>query len=324
MAENINKQGISEKIMFQESILLKHHSNYKIGGLARYFFEAKNIEEIIKAVEEARRIKIPIFILGGGTNVLFSDEDFEGLILKPNVQLLEKENDLIRVGAGISITQLLDYLITNGLSGLEWAAGLPGTLGGAVRGNAGCFGGETQMIIKEIVSLDISGPQIKIIRRSKDDCDFGYRSSIFKINKGKEIIIEAALIFKKGDKKSIQAISDENINYRKQRQPLEYPNIGSIFKNVNLEEVVENQRKNFESVIKTDPFPVVPAAHLISEAGLRGISYGGAMISPKHPNFIVNILNASANDVKNLIQLAKKEVKKKFGLNLEEEIEQLS
>lgn len=316
-------------MIFQEGVKLNLHSNYKIGGLARYFFEAKNIEEIIKAVEEAHRIKIPIFILAGGTNILFGDEGFEGLILKPDIQFIKKENNLVRVGAGISITQLLDYLITNGLSGLEWAAGLPGSLGGAIRGNAGCFGGETQMIIKEIVSLDISGPQIKIIRRSKDDCDFGYRSSIFKRQpfgklRASEIIIEAALIFKKGDKKSMQAISDENINYRKQRQPLEYPNIGSIFKNVNLEEVVENQRKNFESVIKTDPFPVVPAAHLISEAGLRGISYGGAMISPKHPNFIVNILNASANDVKNLIQLAKKEVKKKFGLNLEEEIEQLS
>lgn len=310
--------------MFEENVLLKNHSNYKIGGLARYFFEAENIEEIIKAVEEARRLRIPIFILGGGTNVLFSDEDFKGLILKPNVQLLEKENDSVRAGAGISITRLLDYLIDKGLSGLEWAAGLPGSLGGAIRGNAGCFGGETKMIIKEIVSLDISGPEMKIIRRNKEDCDFGYRSSIFKANNGKEIIIEAALIFKKGNKESMQAISDENINYRKQRHPLEHPNIGSIFKNVNLEEAAENQRKDFELVIKTDPFPVIPAAHLISEAGLMGISCGGAMISPKHPNFIVNILNASANDVKNLIQLAKKEVKKKFGLNLEEEIEQLS
>ncbi len=114
------------------------------------------------------------------------------------------------------------------------------------------------------------------------------------------------------------------MDYRRQNQPLEYPSIGSTFKNVDIKKVPKKQRKIFEKVIKNEPYPVIPAAHLISEAELKGVSYGGAMISPKHPNFIVNVLNATANDVKNLIQLAKKEVKKKFNIVLEEEITYLT
>lgn len=304
--------------MFQENVPLKNYSNYKIGGLARYFFEPKNVDETIEAIEEARRLKIPVFILGGGTNILFSDSGFNGLVLKPGFKFIKKENGGLRAGAGAMISDLLDYLTDKSLAGLEWAGGLPGTLGGAIRGNAGCFGGETQAVIKEVASMDIASG--KIIKRKKEDCDFGYRSSVFKAGNGNEIILEASLVFEKGDKKAIKAESEKNINYRKERQPLEHPNIGSIFKNVNFENIPESRNKNFDSVVKTDPFPVVPAAHLVSEAGLKGISFGGAMISPKHPNFIVNILNASANDVENLVRLAKKEVKNKFGIGLEEEI----
>jgi len=193
-------------IMFEEKIPLSKYSNYKIGGPARYFFEARSVEEIIKAVDKARRMKLPAFILGAGTNILFSDEGFDGLILKPSIQFIERENNVLRVGAGVSVTQLLNDLMTKGLAGLEWAAGLPGTLGGAIRGNAGAFGGEIKDIIKEVVSLDISKPGGEIIKRNNQDCDFGYRSSVFKANKGREIIIEAALILKKGDRKLMQTI----------------------------------------------------------------------------------------------------------------------
>jgi len=319
--------------MFVENVKLSSYSNYKIGGPARYFFEAKSIDDIIKALEKWRLLApyqirkanfgSGVFTLGAGTNILFGDEGFNGLILKPNIQLIKKEGDILRVGAGVLISQLVDFLINKNLSGLEWAGGLPGTVGGAVRGNAGSFGGEIQTIVKEVVSLDISRPQTKIIRRNNRDCNFSYRSSIFKLNKNREIIVEAALILKKGDRKLMQTIIEENINYRRQKQPLEHPNIGSIFKNVALKKVAKNAHKSFNSVIKNDPFPVIPAAHLISEAGLKGISHGGAMISPKHPNFIVNVLGATAKDVKNLIQLVKKEVKKKFNIGLEEEIVRL-
>lgn len=309
--------------MFQENILLKNHSHYKIGGPARYFFEAKNSNEVIKAVEKAHQLKVPIFILGGGSNVLFSDEGFKGLILKPNINFIEKEKKSVKVGTGVSMGELTDFLVAENLSGLEWAAGMPGTIGGAIRGNAGAFGSEMKNVVREVISLGISGSSPKIIKRKKQEADFGYRSSIFKKNKGKEIILEVILDLEEGDRETMASVIGKNVDYREHNQPLEYPSLGSTFKNVDLKKVPKKQLKNFESVIKCDPFDVVPAACLISEAGLKGISYGGAMISPKHPNFIVNVLDATADDVKELISLAKSEVYKKFNIELEEEIESL-
>ncbi len=326
--------------MVQENIPLQHYSNYKIGGPAKYFFEAGSVEEIIKALEKWRLLApyhpassrerrggvgSGVFILGGGTNILFSDEGFDGLVIKSNIKFIEASENVLKVGAGVPITQLLDYSINKNLSGLEWAAGLPGTVGGAIRGNAGSFGGEMNNIVKEVISLDISGPKVKIIKRNNKDCDFSYRSSIFKKQPfGKrrlsEIIIEATLVLKKGDKELIREIIKKNINHRIQKQPLEYPSIGSIFKNVDAEKISKSHQEKFGLTVKTDPFPVIPSARLISESNLKGISCGGAMISPKHPNFIVNVLDATANDVKNLIKLVKNNVKKNFNVNLEEEI----
>jgi UDP-N-acetylmuramate dehydrogenase len=310
--------------MFKEGIKLNEFSNYKIGGPARFFFRAENLPEIEKALDRWRKTGAAFFILGGGTNVLFDDDGFDGLVLKPDFREIEIREDSVCAGAGVLMSQLVDYFLENGFSGLEWAGGLPGTLGGAIRGNAGAFGGEIKDLVEEVVSVDISS-RPAVIKRSKDDCLFSYRNSIFKKQSPsgmnpKEIIIDAVLRLKKGDKALMRDIIQKNVDYRKERQPLEYPNIGSIFKNVNCEKIGKDEIKKFESEIKTDPFPVVPAAYLISEAGLKGISSGGAMISPKHPNFIVNALQASSNDVKNLINLAKSEVKNKFGIDLEEEI----
>ncbi|TSC89552.1 MAG: UDP-N-acetylenolpyruvoylglucosamine reductase [Parcubacteria group bacterium Gr01-1014_3] len=319
------------KCMFENKIELAKYSNYKIGGAARYFFAAKTVEDIVCAVEKARAEKLPIFTLGGGTNLLISDAGFGGLVLKPEIGLLKAEGNLIRVGAGVQISELLNYSITKSLSGFEWAGGLPGTVGGAIRGNAGAFGGETKDNINEVVSLDISAKIPKIVKRNNAECKFGYRNSIFKIDDPsassgqvglgpKEIIIEAVFKMKKGDKKAIRAAIEEKIAYRKARQPLEYPNIGSIFKNVDLRLVPKKLHSEFKEVIKKDPFPVVPTAYLISQAGLKGVSFGGAMISPKHPNFIVNALGAKAEDVKQLIKLVKSGVDKKYGIKLEEEV----
>lgn len=140
--------------MIETNVPLKIYSNYKIGGTARYFLNAKKIDHIEKALKNPFE---KIFTLGEGTNILFGDEDFNGLIIKPNFQYIKKEDGSIRVGAGILMRDLVDYFVSKGLSGLEWAGGLPGTVGGAVYGNAGSFGGEMKDIVKEVVSLDISG-----------------------------------------------------------------------------------------------------------------------------------------------------------------------
>ncbi|MEK7555292.1 MAG: UDP-N-acetylmuramate dehydrogenase [Patescibacteria group bacterium] len=326
--------------MFQKRVLLSKYSNFKIGGPAKYFFEAKNVEEIIKAVKLAKRLKTPFFILGGGTNILFSDKGFNGLVLKPNIKFIKRNGNFLRVGVGVQISQLLNYSINNNLTGLEWSAGIPGTIGGAVRGNAGAFGGEMKDIITEVSSLDISEARFKIIKRKKSDCCFGYRSSIFsaeggsvsggKNSKTKEIITEVVLRLKKGEKSKIKEIINRNISYRRKNHPLGYPSAGSVFKNVDIVDFHEYEREyrkylNKRFVKISGKFaPIndgkIPAAYLIAEADLKGISRGGAMISSKHPNFIVNISNATAKDVKNLIKLAKKEVKNKFKVDLEEEI----
>ena len=308
--------------MFLKNIKLSRYSNYRIGGRASYFFEAKNIEEIKSALGKWRAIGNgkPIFIFGGGTNLLINDDGFDGLVLKIFDGGLTAEGEKIRAGAGIQMSELLNYSITRSLSGLEWAGGLPGTVGGAVRGNAGAFSGETKDNILEVISLDISGKNPKLVKRSAGQCQFGYRNSVYKINDGREIILEAVFGLKKGDGKIIAEKIGEKIAYRISRQPLEYPNIGSIFKNVDLRLVPPRYRKKWANIVKSDPFPVLPTAHIISEAGLKGVSCGGAMISPKHPNFIVNVLDASSEDVKKLIKLVKGEVKRKFEVILEEEV----
>jgi UDP-N-acetylmuramate dehydrogenase len=182
--------------------------------------------------------------------------------------------------------------------------------------------------------------KMKIIVRTAKECKFDYRDSVFKKMSGKnaaahEIILSATLALKKGDKKIITASIREKIEYREKNHPLEYPNIGSMFKNVPLWRLHKRESKKYQAAlakqsfefrgsqfsVKTDPFPVISAAKLISESGLRGVSFGGAMISPKHPNFIVNILGAASFDVQNLMLLARTEVKRKFGVVLEEEIQ---
>lgn len=307
--------------MFEINVPLRRYSHYKIGGEARYFFEAKKADDLIKAAEERRKIKVKdIFILAGGTNTLISDDGFDGLVIKPNLEYLDKDGSEIRVASGVLLNDLLHFALDNNLSGLEWAAGVPGTVGGAIYGNAGAFGMEIKDIIESVISLDISKKEPKIIKRNKNDCLFQRRFSVFRKKNNKEIIIEARIKFKKGDKRKMKEEMERNIDYRLNNHPLEYPSLGCIFKNASLDRINFNMAG---APIKHEPFPVIPAAWLIAEAGLKGISHGGAMISPKHPNFIVNILEATADDVKNLIQLTKNKVKKKFNIDLEEEIEYL-
>ncbi|MEK9150977.1 MAG: UDP-N-acetylmuramate dehydrogenase [Patescibacteria group bacterium] len=296
---------IMEKSIFSTDILLSSHSHYKIGGEAKYFCEARSVDEVVLALAAWREIgdleSRDIFVLGAGTNVLFKDEGFEGLILKPKINFIEKEDEFLKVGVGVLMSELLEYAIENGLSGLEWAGGLPGTLGGAVYGNAGAFGGEMKDVVYDVVSIDISSLRPAIIRRSSRDCGFDYRASVFKENKN-EIIVEAMLKLKKWDRSAIRRETENKIKYRLDKHPMEYPSLGSTFKNIET----ASER--------------IQAAYLIYEAGLSGVSCGGAMISPKHPNFIVNALNATSDDVKNLIELVKTEVLERFGVKLEEEI----
>lgn len=320
---------------FQEHIPLAALSNYRIGGPARFFFAPKDEREVAWAIGEARARKLPVFVLGGGTNLLIDDQGFPGLVLKPEIFTLEAKGTLLTVGAGVMMPDLLHFTVGKSLSGLEWAGGLPGTFGGAIRGNAGCFGGEMKNVLESVRSFDTK--TMKVLERNAPECNFDYRASIFKKKDGEEIILSGVLTMQKGEKKAIEAAIAEKIAHRTKNHPLEYPNIGSIFKNVPLSAVYKEGSPQHKKAlqegkllfhgsqfsVKTDPFPVISTAKLISEAGLRGVSAGGAMISAKHPNFIVNVLDAHSPDVQSLIMLAKAEVQKKFGVQLEEEVQLL-
>jgi UDP-N-acetylmuramate dehydrogenase len=254
--------------------------------------------------------------------VLVSDKGFKGLIIRiknPKEELLVKElqgNIIIEAPAGIEIRQLVSFSVENGLQGLEWAGGLPGTFGGAIRGNAGAFGGEIKDSIFQVEAFD---KNILLRKFSHKECQFSYRSSIFK--KKQWIILSAQIKLKRGNKQELENIANSRINYRKEKHPLEYPSAGSVFKNVDVKKIPKKFQTLFFDKIKKDPFPIVPSAWFIIEAGLTGKKIGQAQISKKHSNYIVNLGGAKAKDVLQLIALVKKVIKKKYGVLLEQEIQ---
>jgi len=304
--------------MFQikERIPLKGYTTFKIGGPARYFFVAKSKEDLKNGILWAKKKKLSFFILGAGSNVLFSDKGFNGLVIKLQNTQYEIRNTNVIAGAGVPLQKLVLEAVKKGLSGLENLAGIPGTLGGAIWGNAGAFGREIGDLVEEVKVLDVRGSKLEVKKLKKEDCKFGYRNSIFKRRKN-WIILEATLELKKGNKKEIEEKIKEILKLRKEKQPLELPCAGSVFKNVPIKKVPKKIQEKFNEKIKNG---FLPAGVLIEAAGLKGFQIGGAKISEKHANFIVNLGGAYAKDVWKLIQKIKKEVKRKFKINLEEEI----
>ena len=300
----------------QENIVLAPYTTYKVGGPARYFFATKKDEEVVKALRVAGELRMPWFILGGGSNLLVSDKGFRGLVIKIQNTRYKIQDTNMYVEAGVTMPQLVKIAARRGLGGFEWAGGLPGTVGGAIRGNAGAFGGEMKDDIVEVKALDREG-NIKIF--SRDECNFTYRSSIFK--EKDFVVLSAKIQLARGDKQKFTQEAEGHILYRKERHPLEYANAGSMFKNCDCNLFPKSERAKFNHVIKTDPFPVVPTAFLLSEAGVKGLRVGGAAVSEKHPNFIVNMNNAKANDIVRLSETVQRRVKEKFGVKLEREIQ---
>ncbi|MBU3964288.1 UDP-N-acetylmuramate dehydrogenase [Patescibacteria group bacterium] len=318
----------------QENISLAQHTTFKIGGNAKYFFVAQTKDNILKAVKAAQKCGLPFFILGGGSNILFSDNGFDGLIVKiqnPPARIATPahsrysvsggqsvaggkskiQNNIIYAEAGVMLSYLVRLTEEAGLSGLEWAAGIYGTVGGAVRGNAGAFGGQILDVLKGVEYFDVVKDEIR--QCNNRECHFDYRSSIFKENKNL-IILSCEFELQKGDKENIKEKIDKYENYRLERHPLNYPSAGSIFKNPKLREDII---KNYPKIAKNG---FVPAGFLIEQAGLKGKIIGKAQISEKHCNFIINLGGATAKNVLKLIGLVKKEIKNKFQIDLEEEI----
>jgi len=310
----------------KRNVLLKNYTTFKIGGPAKYFFVAKNTEDLIKAVLVAKKLKLPFFVLGGGSNLLVSDKGYNGLVIKVQGSRFKVQGSTITTEAGVPLGKLVRVLIEKGLSGLEWAAGIPGTVGGAIFGNAGAFGSLMRDVVKKVEVFDIKNEKIKIFQNK--NCKFNYRESVFKKNKNL-IILSAVIQLKKGRhppatrKKEIKNKIKENLKSRKEKQPLNFPSAGSVFKNPSPAQVLKKfgRASGFlAGRLKRGEPRSFGAGELIEKCGLKGKRIGNVKISEKHANFIVNLGGAKAKDVKKLINLVKKEVKNKFRIVLKEEI----
>lgn len=309
--------------IFQKNVLLKDYTTYKIGGPAKYFFNAKNEEDLIKAVRIAKELKLPIFILAGGSNVLVSDKGFKGLMIKIQNSKVKMQNDnpkfkIIYAEAGATLNDLINFCVRNSLTGLEWAAGIPGTVGGAVYGHAQAFGNKISDSIEKVETLDIKTLKVKSF--TKTQCRFSLKNSIFKKNKNL-IITSAVLRLKKGDKKEIQKKIKERLNYREKGHPLNFPSAGSTF--VNPEMIIKSKKllEKFPELKNYNKKRVIPAGYLIQNSGLAGKKMGKAQISKLHCNFIVNLGGAKAKDVFSLMKLVQKKVKNNFKILLKPEVQ---
>lgn len=302
------------KLNIQRNVQLSKYANFKVGGPANYFCDVYSREGLKEAFEFVKSNNLEYLILSGGTNLIISDDGFNGLVIKINFTKIQVMKKVIQAEASTNLNSLVDISTKAGLKGLEWAGGLPGELGGAVRGNAGAFKGEIKDIVREVISMNTMG---QIITRNNSECNFGYRTSIFKSNG--EVILSVKLEFNNSSPPELVEIADSRRAYRSKRHPIEYPSVGSIFKNVPLKNVPQNIKEEFEKNIKIDPFPVIPTAAILDRAGLSGYQIGGAQISTKHPNYIVNIDNASTRDIISVIQYAIAEVKERYSIDLEVE-----
>ena len=272
------------------------HTTFQIGGPADLFYEAQTSQALIKAVKAAGKLKIPIYILGGGSNVLISDRGIRGLVIKCTGEKyqLERLNGQVKVTAdsGMKLGDLVSRSVKLSLTGLEFLTGIPGTVGGAVRGNAGAW---QQEIGEKVVEVMVIDKDNHVKRLSQEDCRFSYRESRFK--KTREVIVKVSFALEKGEPREIKSLIRD---YRRLRaaQP-KIKSAGCVFVN---------------------PKPQ-PAGYLIDQCGLKGKRVGRAQISSKHANFIVNLGGAKAGEVISLIKLAKNKVRKKFAVELEEEVD---
>ena len=295
ITEKLEKIIDKQNIFVQEP--MKQHTSFKIGGVADYFINVQEPEQLRQLLNLAKQEKIPFQIVGNGTNLLVREGGIRGFIVKLDLKeytIDRKEKEaIITCGCGMALSQLSFIALENSLTGLEAMAGIPGTLGGAIRMNAGAYGSEMKDVVVCSKCMDLDG---NIQQVDFAEHQFSYRRSAFEENG--LILLETSLKLKIGEKQEIQNKMQEYKNLRKQKQPLEFPNAGSIFKR------------------KGD----ILIAKLIDECGLKGYCVGDAQVSTKHSGFIINRGNATAKDVLNLIDVIGQNVKQKFDVDVALEI----
>lgn len=302
----------------EENISLSDFCTFKIGGPAKYLFIAQTNEDLVRAVVFSKKLKIPFILLSGGSNVLIADEGYKGLviILRTN-DIIFKDGNKVVVDSGVVLMDLVEATVEHGLTGLEWAAGIPGDVGGAVRGNAGAYGGE---IKDSLTGVEVMrGAKQFILPNEK--CGFSYRHSIFKENS--DIIITAEFQLTPGNKEASKKKVSEILDQRNTKIP-EGPSAGCVFKNI---PITSENMETFKNLRVPDLFferGKVPTGYLIDELGLRGMTIGGAKISENHGNIIVNTGDATASDVLQIMSIMKMKVRDTYGIQLVEEIQYIA
>lgn len=302
-------------VFFKKDEPLAHHTTFKIGGKAQYFYLADSKDRLITALKAAFDLSLPFFVLGGGSNVLVSDKGFKGLIIKNYGGALKIEGENIYAEAGVPLKEIVERAAQNSLQGMEFLFDIPGTLGGAIRGNAGAFGGEIKDILSWVEILDEKG---KVRKLETKECQFNYRDSRFKHQK--EIILSAKLTLKRGDKLNIYKKIAEIFKKRRSSFSNILPSAGSVFKNIFVKDLTDKVKEKFdiEKLKRDDKFPV---KYLIEEIDFRERKIGEVQISWEHPNVIVNLGQGKAEEVIILIGLIKQKIRTKFNIQLQEEIE---
>lgn len=310
------KNLFGERLKEQEPMAT--HVNFRIGGPARWFTDVRTVEELQQAVELCEQNEVPYFVLGGGSNTLVSDEGFEGVVLKMALRSFEIEGNTVIADAGVISASLARATATAGLAGFAWAISLPGTIGGAVRGNAGCFGGETKDYLTKVLVLR-DGALLEI---PKEELKMGYRDSAIKHSN--DIVVRAWFELPEGDKEALTAQLTETLNKRKASQPLSAGSAGCMFKNYEIQDASEKpqleQKGVPEAMLENGK---VSAGWVVDQLDLKGVRIGDAMISNEHGNFIVNLGNATASDIVQLVAMVKTRARNEFGVQLHEEVQYL-
>ena len=296
--DNLTKD--MREFILQEDIYtnepMSKHTTFKIGGTADIFVKLRKTEQIEKLLNLCKNKNVPIKIIGNGSNILVKDNGIRGVVAKictNSYDFLDEKT--IRVDAGMLNSKVSRILLENSLTGFEFASGIPGTIGGAVKMNAGAYGSQMSDVVTKTKYIDLENMQIKEI--TKEEQKFGYRKSIFSTTR--RVIIDTTLKLEKADKEHIQEKINQNNESRRTKQPIDKPSAGSTFK----------RGKDFIT------------AQLIDECGLKGYTIGGAQVSTKHAGFVVNAGDATASDVIELMELIKKRVQEKFNKNIDLEIE---
>lgn len=291
--ENLSRIVPKESIVLNE--LMSRHTTFRVGGEAACLIKVLNSKELSKIITFLRQTEHEFFVLGNGSNLLVSDNGYEGVVLKLEGEFSEIKTDGLKIisGAGASLAAVARTAMEEGLTGMEFASGIPGTMGGAIVMNAGAYDGEMKQVVKEVTVMDQEG---NVLVLDNDTMEFGYRTSVIKNRPF--IVLSVVLELQEGEKAEIKKKMDDFAERRREKQPLEYASAGSTFKRP-------------EGYF---------AGKLIMDAGLRGFSIGGARVSDKHCGFIINTGNASATDIAELIAEVQERVKEQFGVMLEPEI----